>query len=245
MGLFDLFRKKPSHEEKVQAAYSCFKPEIVDKLFLGGKRQANNIITSLGVMLNLRLDSCDKKDYLELLTMFAETVTGIVVFSSSNSNIMDSLQSQHSKFVKTRTDARNVLSFFTRNMNDTSFSVNSADDMRKIELFSSVLSNNEQTTARNRKAESEFLDDPEYGLVPNKPIYTNGARGSDRYLSQLKTILGEPLSWNRSGSMSVDGIEGMVDIYDSSLPSGRSYKTLYVNMYGSNNSTTIPRGFSK
>lgn len=43
--------------------------------------------------------------------------------------------------------------------------------------------------------------------------------------------------------MSVDGINGMIDIYEGYLPSGKRYKTLYVNMYGTANSTTAPKGF--
>ena len=43
--------------------------------------------------------------------------------------------------------------------------------------------------------------------------------------------------------MSVDGINGMVDVYDTYLPSGEEYKTIYINMYGASNSTFAPKGF--
>ena len=35
----------------------------------------------------------------------------------------------------------------------------------------------------------------------------------------------------------------MVDIYEIILPSGKLYKTIYLNMYGTQNSTKTPKGF--
>ena len=35
----------------------------------------------------------------------------------------------------------------------------------------------------------------------------------------------------------------MIDIYDTFLPSGQPYKTIYINMYGANESTKAPNGF--
>jgi hypothetical protein len=35
----------------------------------------------------------------------------------------------------------------------------------------------------------------------------------------------------------------MVDVYDTYLPSGEEYKTIYINMYGAYNSTFSPKGF--
>ena len=64
-------------------------------------------------------------------------------------------------------------------------------------------------------------------------------------MEELKTTLGEKLTWNRKGSTSVEGVNGIIDIYESTLPSGKPYKTLYVNMYGSTNSKRIPKGFSR
>ena len=66
----------------------------------------------------------------------------------------------------------------------------------------------------------------------------------EKYLKFLRTINGEPIKWNRRGSMNVDGVNGMVDVYDTYLPSGAEYKTIYINMYGASNSTFAPKGFS-
>jgi len=77
------------------------------------------------------------------------------------------------------------------------------------------------------------------------PIYTNGVNGSNKYLEGLKTALGEKLTWKRVGSTSAEGVNGLIDIYVSTLPSGKEYKTLYLNMYGSSNSKKVPKGFSR
>ncbi len=96
----------------------------------------------------------------------------------------------------------------------------------------------------NKDAQSLNLDDPEYGLVPEKPVYCCYVDGSKDYLSNLRTVSGEKLEWNRRGSVNVEGIHGMVDIYDSTLPSGQPYKTIYINMYADSNQLAVPSGFT-
>ncbi len=88
--------------------------------------------------------------------------------------------------------------------------------------------------------------DNDFGLIPEKPIYTlalMSVDGEKEYLSRLYTTNGEKIKWNRRGSVSVDGIHGMVDVYDTYLSSGQLYKTIYVNMYGAKKSTKAPMGF--
>ena len=79
----------------------------------------------------------------------------------------------------------------------------------------------------------------------SKPVYAEGVEGSRKYLASLRTLSGEKLSWERRGAIDAVGINGMVDIYVGTLPSGEEYETLYVNMYGTKNSTVAPQGFIK
>ena len=95
----------------------------------------------------------------------------------------------------------------------------------------------------NRDVVDQHLYDPDYGFVPHKPIYTSGVDGENQYLGSLRTVAGAPVTWNRRGSMGVDGIHGIVDIYDVYLPSGNLYRTLYLNMYSPTNSKHPPVGF--
>ena len=95
----------------------------------------------------------------------------------------------------------------------------------------------------NRAAQPQNEADSQFGLVPEKPIYTAGIDEQERYLQSLRTPTGEPIKWSRRGSMSVHGIHGMIDVYDIYLMNGAEYKTIYINMYGARNSTMAPSGF--
>ena len=97
----------------------------------------------------------------------------------------------------------------------------------------------------NKESQPHNELDADFGLVPQKPVYTVGIDEQEKYLKSLRTINGEPIKWNRRGSMSVDGVNGMVDVYDTYLPSGEEYKTIYINMYGSGISTKLPKGFKR
>jgi len=88
--------------------------------------------------------------------------------------------------------------------------------------------------------------DADFGLVPEKPIYTlalESVDGEREYLNRLYTEDGVKVKWERQGSTSVEGVGGMIDIYNTYLPSGEFYKTIYINMYGAKKSETAPIGF--
>lgn len=111
------------------------------------------------------------------------------------------------------------------------------------ELLAATIVEGQKAVNANRDATAHNLDDPEYGIVPEKPIYVKGVDGEERYLQALRTYEGIPITWNRRGSMMADGIHGMIDIYDTYLPNGESHKTLYLNMYSSTDSVQPPVGF--
>ena len=90
-------------------------------------------------------------------------------------------------------------------------------------------------------------DDDDFGLVPQKPIFTLALKsvdGEEEYLNKLYTESGEKIKYTRRGSTSAEGINGMIDIYDTFLPSGQPYKTIYINIYGAKASASAPKGFS-
>ena len=99
---------------------------------------------------------------------------------------------------------------------------------------------------QNRHAQPNNENDTDFGLTPQKPIFTpalSSVDGEIRYLENLRTENGERVQYDRRGSMAVDGINGMIDIYDTYLPSGQPYKTVYINMYGATASKKAPSGF--
>ncbi len=88
--------------------------------------------------------------------------------------------------------------------------------------------------------------DDDFGLVPEKPIFTFALKsvdGEEEYLDSLRTLSGEKIKYTRRGSTSAEGINGMIDIYDTFLPSGQPHKTIYINMYGAKTSNSAPKGF--
>lgn len=119
---------------------------------------------------------------------------------------------------------------------------NESETVAKI-LASGIVEGQKAMEANKENQPHNELD-ADFGLVPHKPVYTVGIDEQERYLKALHTVNGDPIKWNRRGSMSVDGVNGMVDVYDTYLPSGDEYKTIYINMYGASNSTFAPKGFS-
>lgn len=124
------------------------------------------------------------------------------------------------------------------------------DDMTPDEALNAILEMQAKETVRSMEANSQSQPDNEndadFGLVPNKPIFTfalMSVNGEREYLDKLYTSNGEKIKYNRRGSMSVDGINGMIDVYDTYLPSGQPYKTIYINMYGAEMSAKAPVGF--
>lgn len=126
----------------------------------------------------------------------------------------------------------------------------SIDDMTPDEALNSILKMQAKNTVEameaNSKTQPDNENDSDFGLVPEKPIFTlalMSVDGEKEYLNRLYTANGEKIKYNRRGSMSIEGINGMIDIYETFLPSGQPYKTIYINMYGAKKSTKAPDGF--
>lgn len=102
--------------------------------------------------------------------------------------------------------------------------------------------------SKNIDNQPNFEQDEDFGLVPDKPVYTLFEKlvdGEKEYLNNLYTSDGHKISWKRTGSVSLKNVGGSVDCYDTFLPSGEFYKTIYINMYGSKESVKVPAGFQK
>lgn len=125
------------------------------------------------------------------------------------------------------------------------------DKMTPDEALNAILQvqakNTVEAMEANSKTQPDNEGDADFGLVPEKPIFTlalKSVEGEKEYLDKLYTVNGEKIKYNRRGSTSVNGINGMIDIYETYLPSGQPYKTIYINMYGAKRSTKAPAGFT-
>ncbi len=119
------------------------------------------------------------------------------------------------------------------------------------EALDAIIKIQAEETVKNLKENSKNQpnneEDVDFGLVPEKPIYTlalMSVDGEREYLNQLYTENGVKVKWNRRGSTSINGISGMIDVYDTFLPTGEPYKTIYINMYGAKKSEKAPVGFT-
>jgi hypothetical protein len=81
-----------------------------------------------------------------------------------------------------------------------------------------------------------------FGLVKTNPIPTRNVRGSDDYLSRLRTMRGTRLEAQRVGSTSAEEItSGMIDMYVVSAD-GQEVR-LYLCPYHKRTSGKAPDGF--
>lgn len=243
MRLFNSFKSTMSHEEKVDQAYKCYKSEIVDIIFPHGKTQASNIIISLSKLLNSELSTITASGYYNLLVIYSEIWIRKTITNSPDEDILLILLDKHSDVIKSRNIAQSVLAFCVLNLKNNAFSLNTADDFEVLKSVDGLFMHNRNIAQSNETAQLENTSDPEFGLVPTKPIYTKGVEGSTKYLNSLETPTGEQIVWKRTKSLWFADINGMVDVYDISLSSGNLYKTLYINMYGTKAPTTAPAGF--
>ena len=149
---------------------------------------------------------------------------------------------------KTLPDDSTFCQFCGSKIETITVSADETPSVSKEEVLAKVLATGvvegQKAMEANKESQPHNELDADFGLVPQKPVYTVGIDEQEKYLQSLSTINGEPIKWNRRGSMSVDGVNGMVDVYDTYLPSGVEYKTIYVNMYGAYNSGFAPKGFS-
>lgn len=113
----------------------------------------------------------------------------------------------------------------------------------------------EKQAVQNASIEKKYLEDPDWGLVPEKPVFVNGFSningysreygfGGDKYyLSHLRTESGEPVKIARLGSSIMLGICGAVDIYQVTLPNDEEL-TIYICNYGNSLTPAAPRGLT-
>ena len=123
-------------------------------------------------------------------------------------------------------------------------------DITPDEVLRAMLDFHASATAE--VAAANFVDQPgdekgdDFGLTPENPVFTLAAKSVDgeiEYLEKLRTEAGERITYSRRGSTSAVGVHGITDVYNTYLPSGEFYKTIYINMYGAKSSTSAPNGF--
>ena len=115
MGFFDVFKNKKTHEQKMDLAYQCFKPDMVGMLFINGKEQANEVILKLSKILRIDLDGLNEREYYEILQIYAYLFVKIVVQEAGEESAIRGLQISKSKYVRDYSTAKDTTFFFLEN----------------------------------------------------------------------------------------------------------------------------------
>lgn len=105
-----------------------------------------------------------------------------------------------------------------------------------------ILEKQRESVKENALIEKKYLNDPKYGLVPDKPVFVEGFDGMHWYLNNLCTDKGLSPENNRFGSMEVKGTSGPVDIIDLFLAGNKPYMRIFVCIYGTGTSGKAPKG---
>lgn len=141
MGLFDMFKNLKTHEEKLDIAYRCFKPDIVGTIFVNEKKQANEVILKLAKILNIDLDKKSELEYYEILQVYAYMVIKVLIAKTNEENTVKGLQINHAKYVKNETMARKTLDFFLENYS-YNIKLKQCDKKENIEEEKVIVDNN-------------------------------------------------------------------------------------------------------
>jgi hypothetical protein len=83
-----------------------------------------------------------------------------------------------------------------------------------------------------------------FGYEPTNPIPTAGTYANEVYLDRLRSLNGEIVQWERTGSCSAPNIEKPIDEYEIFNSSGQIITKLYISPYHRKTSEKAPDGFS-
>lgn len=178
--MFGLFRRKePSHEEKLDQAYSCYKKDMVGLIFPKGKAQADIIVKSMAKIINVDLSKCSTAQYYDILSIYSDTLIRIVVTKSKDETIIASLQVKHKDSIHSKEVARKVLAYCILNIKDNYFGLTSDADFYQLEKLLSYSAVQPQVSPvtklftesynKIRKCLSEteiWVDDYQFEIVP-------------------------------------------------------------------------------
>lgn len=231
---------------KVKYVYNSYNSELRTSIFPGEINQAENIVFSLAQIYDIDLRKADISLYQEIMGSYVDMLIRHVVSGMSTERIIASLKQKHPNLISNDEIARNACAYMYLVVKDTGFCLSTDSDRDDLKAMSDVLLQNMEYRTINAKHLNDNLDDPEYGLVNTKPIYCDGVRGVEQYLSRLKTLSGESIKWKRDSVYSIDSIAGPVDAYSITYQSGELYTTVYINIYApSTNFDKYPRVFTQ
>ena len=234
-GLFSgIFRRKPKKSEPdtneaINGIYSRANPETRDKLFYGGLESAGEILMQLSSSaFGYSIPYTIGLSYEIYLQTWVRTRDGL---NGSPEYIRETLFRRFSNL-----SPRIVLKCVDQSL-DIIYS--HEPHLNKNAAINAMIA---EDVAKNSEIQDSYLNDEEYGLVKNKPIFVKGYGEDKKYLYHLRAEDGTRLGFYRIGSLAVEGISGLVDAYQLLLPDQSVYKAIFICNYGARSHTIAPKG---
>lgn len=228
--------KKHNTNSTVEQIYENTNKEQRRKIFYGGLKSAERILTSLaqdafGNTEALSIEMC----FQIYLQTWIRSRGGFNPLFSSPAYIKEALCKRFESI-----DAGSVLICVNGSL--TEIYRHEPELKMKVDAIEAMRQSVNNNAQKNAEIENLYLSDLEYGLVPQKPVFVNGFGSDKDYLSHLYTDEEIKLNFVRVGSAPVEGIAGPVDLYRLLLPDGTEYLQIYVCNYGSSNKKSSPKG---
>ena len=134
--------------------------------------------------------------------------------------------------------ARRFLDLVNAHLDEVTVQVSELEMMAKVILgkdpapvVSNPLCASMGWAERNDSLLDEFLEDPQMGLVREKPVFVAGQLQRQYYMRQLVLRGGEQVTWNRVGSTESENIHGAIDVYEGTRSNGRTCGRIYICIY--------------
>lgn len=227
---------KPKVNPKVQKIYDGMNKDYREKVFYGSLFSAECILISLtrnvfGTVNDMNIDLC----FRIYLQTWIRSRGGLNPTFSTPTYIKQALCEKFSTV-----DSNFVSKCVTHSLCE--IYRHEPELKKRAAAIEAIQKSVCENAKKNVVIENAYLDDPEYGLVPEKPVFVNGFGNDKAYLSHLHSEDGTKLSFVRVGSSEIKGISGPVDMYRLLLPDGTDYLRVFICNCGSSTKKIAPKG---
>ena len=239
MGLFN--RSKHQDFEIVSKIYREANQEMVASVYYGNENAAYNILHKLMLVLTENKAAADESVYRLCSDVYLQVWIRKHGALSPEFMLTDYIKyALHNKYMNVfRED------ILDRMIDESILYIyqNEPEIQTRDEYISIIEQTESQNIQKNAETELLNIDNPEYGLRPDMPVFVNGFGSDKEYLSRLRTKSGQELSFNREKSIEILGISGPVDEYSAFTPNNEYYGCIYICNYGSVTSDKAPANF--
>ena len=224
MGLFDIFKKKDPQLSKVMS-------EIQSQVAPGGKPELDRIVDEL---MSVTEHRC-RRDILQRIYLYQSTLFTIAGDKSKARIVGGTLLRKD--FGVDEKLATQVYDYILKRYARENYRM--ADD-RLLDMLSASFGNVPMNCTGD---EINGASGP-YGRCADNPVPVRGIPQSEGYLSHLRTLNGEKVTWRRFGSLGSTVTDHPVDLYFIYDGAGNEIGKVYISAYQAITSRTAPEGFT-